>query len=59
MLSNIFKNWKTTSAGIIMIVGAIALYVSDNTKLVEALTALLFGIGMIVAKDADQTGLSE
>lgn len=48
----IFQHWKTTSAGIVMCVGAVVLYVNDKTQLVEATTAFLGGIGFIFAGDA-------
>ena len=49
---NIFKNWKTTSAGIIACAGAVILYLNDKTQIVAALTTLLSGIGLIFAGDA-------
>lgn len=51
-MKNAFKHWKTTSAGIIAIVTGIALYVSDHSKLTEALTAVLGGVGLIFAADS-------
>lgn len=55
-MENILKNWKTTSAGIVMCVGAIITYLNDNTQLTVCLTAFLAGIGLILSKDGDQTG---
>lgn len=55
------KNWKTTSAGIISIVGgAVTLYYNRH-QLTEAIvmgsvTAIISGIGLIFAKDANVTG---
>jgi hypothetical protein len=51
-MSKYLKNWKTTSAGIVSIVSAIALYLNDKAKIVEALSMLLAGIGLIFAGDA-------
>lgn len=51
-MKNLLKNWKTTSAGILAIVGGIYLYLNDNTKFMEAMTAVLSGIGLLVASDS-------
>lgn len=56
------KNWKTTSAGIAMIAGAlIMLWFEKATltpeKLTGAITALLGGVGLVFSKDYDKTGL--
>lgn len=51
-MKNLLRNWKTTSAGILAIAGGIALYVNDKTKIMEALTAILSGIGLLVASDS-------
>lgn len=56
-MKNVLKNWKTTSTGIVMCVGAIVTYLSDKTQLVTCLTAFLGGVGLIIAKDGDQTGI--
>jgi phosphotransferase system glucose/maltose/N-acetylglucosamine-specific IIC component len=52
------KNWKTTSAGISMITGAIvgvyfAIQANEVNEVVitAAITAILGGIGLIVSKD--------
>lgn len=55
-MKNFMKNWKTTSAGIVMCVGAVVAYLHDMTQLVPCLTAFLGGIGLILSKDSDQTG---
>ena len=57
-MKNAIKNWKTTSAGIVMCVGAIITYINDKSKILECFTAFLGGIGLILAKDNDQTGIS-
>jgi uncharacterized membrane protein HdeD (DUF308 family) len=57
------KNWKTTSAGIIMIVGGIVrmFFAFKNGNITEesiltATTAVLGGIGLVFAKDSNVTG---
>lgn len=59
------KNWKTTMAGIIAIVGGVvALYfAAKNKKIDEAtitasLTSILTGVGLIFAKDFNVSGSS-
>ncbi|MET2996479.1 hypothetical protein [Flavobacterium columnare] len=52
MIKIIFKNWKTTSAGVVSIVSGVLLFVNDKTKLIEALSAVLAGIGLIFSQDA-------
>jgi uncharacterized membrane protein len=58
-MKNILKNWKTTSAGIVMCVGAVVTYLNDKTQLVACLATFLGGVGLIISKDGDQTGLAE
>lgn len=62
-MDNIGKSWKTTSAGVLMILGAIVgLYFAYNNNLLNegtvmtALTAIVGGIGLIVSKDSNVTG---
>lgn len=57
------KNWKTTSAGILAIVGGIvrfyfAVKAGNITEeaVLTATTAILTGIGLISAKDNNVTG---
>ena len=54
-MKNLFDNWKTTSAGIVTIAGGVTLYLNDETKFVEALTAVLAGIGLLFAHDGGNT----
>jgi hypothetical protein len=56
-------SWKTTSAGIVMIVGAlVGLFFAyknnalNETNIMAGVTAILGGIGLIFSKDADVTG---
>jgi len=60
------KSWKTTSAGIVAISGAIVgvyfAYKANNLSaevVTGAITAVLTGIGLLFAKDSDVTGLPE
>lgn len=59
-MKNLFTNWKTTSAGILLIVGSIAgiFFVPEITLAVimGTATGVLGGIGLIFAKDGDVTG---
>jgi hypothetical protein len=57
------KNWKTTSAGILAIVGGLArayfAYQSgqiNEEAIMTTATAILTGIGLIMAKDSNVTG---
>jgi hypothetical protein len=54
-MKNIFNNWKTSSAGIVTIAGGVTLYLNDKTKFVEALTAVLAGLGLLFAHDGTTT----
>lgn len=56
-----FKNWKTTSAGIIMIIGGICTLIFVNKPITPeaitgAATAILGGLGLMFAKDSNVTG---
>lgn len=57
-MKNIFKNWKTTSAGILAIIGGVVMYMHDKTKIVEASAAILGGIGLIFAADGSNVNPS-
>jgi hypothetical protein len=55
------KSYKTTSAGILMIAGAVLSLVFANGPINQedikmALAGILGGIGLIFAKDFDKTG---
>lgn len=57
------KNWKTTSTGITMIVGAvIGVYFAyknnqiNEATLTTAITAFLGGVGLLCSKDYNVTG---
>lgn len=58
-----FKNWKTTSLGILSIIGGVtrlAFAIANNQFTEEAImtsaTTILGGIGLLFAKDGDVTG---
>ena len=55
-----FKNWKTTSAGILMILGGVYALATTHPLTQEVLmasaAAILGGIGLIFAKDNNVTG---
>jgi phosphotransferase system glucose/maltose/N-acetylglucosamine-specific IIC component len=60
------KSWKTTSAGIVAIVGAITgLYFAfksgtlNQSVITTAISAILVGIGLIFAKDSNVTGAGD
>ncbi len=59
-MSNLFKNWKTTSAGLLAIIGAVVglAYGWHNlnpTEITAAASAILGGVGLIAAGDASQS----
>jgi hypothetical protein len=54
------KDWKTTSSGVLLIVGAIVAIIFSvisgtitQVEIMTAATAILAGIGLLFAKDAD------
>lgn len=55
------KSWKTTSAGITLIVAGICGFIFANHPLTQeaiigSITSILTGIGLIFAKDSNVTG---
>lgn len=46
------KNLKTTIAGVAVILGAIVIYLIDKTRIETSITALIAGIGLLLAGDA-------
>ena len=52
------KNWKTTLAGLLVIVGALTGPITDPSKPVgpELIAQILAGVGLIASKDHDVTG---
>ena len=57
MMKNMLKNWKTTLSGVALVITGISMYINNPASSTEAITAILGGIGLIVAKDGDKTGI--
>jgi hypothetical protein len=62
MIRNLLNNWKTTSAGLLMIAGSVVHLVfavkagtANENAWTIAITAILGGIGLLVAGDASAT----
>lgn len=49
------KNWKTTLAGVSMLLSGIVLIVSEKNY-ASGVTAIIAGIGLVFAKDGNVTG---
>ncbi len=56
-MKNIKKNWKTTILGIVTIV--VGLFTSKGKLDAASGTAILSGVGLILAKDSDKTGVAK
>lgn len=54
-MGNLLKNWKTTLMGVASVATGISLIASGNTE--GGVSAILAGIGLIFAKDVNQTGV--
>lgn len=54
-MTNILKNWKTSSMGIISIVTGIVTFVNDHTQIIASTTAILAGVGFLFAADSNST----
>ncbi len=59
-------NWKTTSAGILMIVGGVVRFIFalktgmfTEEAVMTTVTAILGGVGLLLAKDGDVTGTGD
>lgn len=50
------KSWKTTLAGISSVVSAVSAYANGSIDLAGMVVAIITGIGLILAKDANKTG---
>lgn len=50
-MKNFLKSWKTNSAGLGLIISGIGLWISDSTKVTEAVGMIIGGIGLLLAKD--------
>ncbi len=58
-MKNILTNWKTSSAGIILIATGAMAMVTAKAFSVEGLTAILAGIGLLFGADASTTNTPE
>lgn len=53
------KSWKTTSAGILSIAGAVVAFIftpHDQANVMAEITAVVLGVGLLFAKDSNVTG---
>lgn len=56
-LETLLKNWKTTLAGLVTIAGVItATWLPQYADELAKVIGVLAGLGLIVAKDGNQTG---
>ena len=51
MIERIFKNWKTTAIGVLLITGSLLLVAINKATLTEAGAFIVDGVGSIFAKD--------
>lgn len=61
MWQNIFRSWKTTLSGIVAVVAAVAPFIPGlgvPVTVVNAIVGIANGVGNVLAKDANQTGLA-
>jgi hypothetical protein len=56
-MKNIKKNWKTTILGLVTII--VGLFTSKGKLDAASGTAILSGVGLILAKDSDKTGVAK
>jgi hypothetical protein len=56
-MKNIKKNWKTTVLGLVTII--VGLFTSKGKLDAASGTAILSGVGLILAKDSDKTGIAK
>lgn len=56
-MKNAKKNWKTTILGIVTII--VGLFTSKGKLDAASGTAILSGVGLILAKDSDKTGVAK
>ncbi len=63
-MEKILVNWKTSSAGFLMLIGAVVSIVypilqnrqpPSQTELMTAITALFGGLGLILSRDIDKS----
>ena len=51
MIDRIFKNWKTTALGVLLVTGSLILVGINKATLTEAGAFIVAGVGSIFAKD--------
>lgn len=57
-MKNILKNWKTTVAGIAILATTVATQQGYITvEMSAAINTILIGLGFVVAKDGNKTGV--
>ena len=56
MINRIFKNWKTTVIGFIIIIGALVFVFLDKATLTEAGAFMGIGLGLFFMKDGKTKG---
>ncbi len=57
-MKNLLKNWKTTLTGVVAIASVVAAtWMPQYADHVAQLTGVLVGLGLIAAKDGNQTGV--
>jgi hypothetical protein len=57
-MKNLFKNWKTSLAGIFGLASAVLpLYAPQHAATLHQVGGLLISLGLLAAKDGDKTGL--
>ena len=57
-MKGILKNWKTTLVGITAILVGVKTFITSGS-IQDAYTSIIAGIGLIFAKDNDQTGVAQ
>lgn len=57
-MKNFISNWKTTLLGLASIGYGVKVFVSTG-DLAQSYAAIIAGIGLIFAKDADKTGIEK
>lgn len=59
MIDRVFKNWKTTTIGIGIIVASLVLVYLNRAELTEALAFITGGVGLFFAKDGKTEGSND
>jgi hypothetical protein len=53
--SKLFRNWKTTTAGVAMILSVAPKMADPQTLTLQDLTTIAGGVGLLAAKDFDRS----